>query len=500
MSSSLTDHEKGTTHHIESATSSIEHKLSISEEEKEISEEHKQYLINKHGTYNLIPLPLMNDNDPLNWSNFQKFLQLGMVAFHGFMCTFMASGVVPAFGAYSEILGKPTHIVSYLTSCQIVLIGSFPMVWVPIMNRYGKRLLLIISVFGSMCFAIGAVFCTSYGKLIAMRCFQAIFISPGLAVGGAIVSDTTFAHQRGSRSGVWSIMVNLGTMVGPLLMGFVAQHVPPKYIFVVFAVTNFVQMICYILLGRETSFNKQDMSRNIKNPYKQLFRKNAIFPENKITPLIILRPLKYLLNWRVFIPTFGYTMLFMHANIAINVEIPQVMIAKFGMGPQALGLQFISFIIGTVIGEAGGFISDMLIKWGRNRGKGSSFRLWLTYPGYICAIVGLIIFGVLIQRLKHYNVVVANVGLVIASLGLQLATSPIIAYCIDFVGPSEAGSVVLFITFFRQLLAFVGPFYFPVMFENLGFAKSYGIMAALIGALGLIPTLSLQWFESRRGR
>ncbi|KAI5962521.1 uncharacterized protein KGF55_003597 [Candida pseudojiufengensis] len=505
MNNNLIDQEKGITQHIESSnSSSVENVEKTStnyiddEEEPEISEEHKQYLIKKHGTYNLIPLPTMDDNNPLNWSNYQKILQLSMVSFHAFMATFMASGVVPAFGELSVLLGHSTHQISYLTSCQIILIGSFPMVWTPVMNRYGKRLLLIISVFGSMCFSIGCVFCKDYESLIALRCISAIFISPGLAVGGAIVSETTFSHQRGSRSGVWSIMVNLGTMFGPLLMGFVAQFVEPKYIFVVFAAINFVQMIAYIFLGKETSYNLKDKSRNIINPYKQIFRKNAIYPENKISIWIILNPFKYLKYWKIFIPTFGYTILFMHGNIALNVQIPQVMYTKYGLGPMALGLQFIGFIIGTIIGEIGGYLSDKLLIWGKKNGKGSSFRLWLTYPGYIFCIVGLIVFGVVIDQTNTYHVKTV-VGLAISAFGLQVSTSPIIAYCIDQ-NSKDASSIVLFITFIRQLFAFIGPFYYPIMFSNIGFTKSYSIMAALVGAFGLIPTLILQFYESRRGR
>lgn len=33
-----------------------------------LSEEHRQYLLNRHGTLELDPLPHMDDADPLNWS------------------------------------------------------------------------------------------------------------------------------------------------------------------------------------------------------------------------------------------------------------------------------------------------------------------------------------------------------------------------------------------------------------------------------------------------
>lgn len=45
------------------------------------------------------------------------------------------------------------------------------------------------------------------------------------------------------------------------------------------------------------------------------------------------------------------------------------MVHKFEFGPQALGLQFLSFIIGTLIGEVGGYLSDKLVQWGHKTTK-----------------------------------------------------------------------------------------------------------------------------------
>lgn len=195
------------------------------------------------------------------------------------------------------------------------------MFWVPVMQRYGKRLLLIISVLGTMAFSIGAVLAPTM-EHDDDEMFTGGVCIPGLAVGGAIVKETTFSHQRGSRSGIWAISVNLGTMFGALLMGFVAEYQHPKYVHVVFACVMFVLAICYLLLGKETSYNPNDLSRNESNRFKQL-RFKAIFPENKITIMKFIEPLVFLLKPRVFIPAFGYTVMFMHGNIAMNVEIPK---------------------------------------------------------------------------------------------------------------------------------------------------------------------------------
>ena len=41
----------------------------MSEQAAKLSEEHRQYLVEKHGTYELDPAPDMSDADPYNWSS-----------------------------------------------------------------------------------------------------------------------------------------------------------------------------------------------------------------------------------------------------------------------------------------------------------------------------------------------------------------------------------------------------------------------------------------------
>ncbi|CAN3373419.1 hypothetical protein DIURU_000348 [Diutina rugosa] len=454
----------------------------------DISSAHYQYLVHRHGTAHLDPLPQPSDGDPLNWPSFQKWLQLSMVAFHGFFSTFQASGQVPGFEQFSEDMGVTIERASYLTSAQIVIIGWMPWVWLPIMNRYGRHKLLMVSVLGSMAFNIGSVFATSdYGTLMALRCLSAFFISPGIAVGGAVVKETTFAHQRASRSGVWALSVNIGTIAGPIFMGFVMQRIATKWIYVVFSATNFAQFVAYLIFGRETLYDpKSQVIAPLGVWSKAWWTLKPVRDDNPVTIAKILAPAKLFLNWQVFLCAIVNCVCFTYVNIAPNVDLPQIFVHKFQMGPQALGLCFIAFLIGFIVGEHTGYLSDWLMKKSKNPNPRQ--RLWLTYPGFTTAIVGLVVFGVQVQNLHTFNIS-PLVGLVIGSFGLQMITTTLIAYCIDLV-PSQASEVALFLTAIRQTHAFVGPFYFPPMFASMGYLGAFGLMAGLVGVVWL-PIIAL---------
>jgi len=457
-----------------------------------ISESHKQYLLDRHGTFELDPLPSMNDSDPLNWSWSVKITQLVLVSFHGFFATFMASGQVPAFGPFAEQFHKSINACSYLTSAQIIILGWLPWVWLPVMNRYGRWKLLMVSTLGSMAFNLVSIFCTGYGALMAMRCLLAFFISPGIAVGGAIAGETTFSHQRASRNGLWALSVTLGTVAGPIFMGLVVERVSTKYIYVVFTAVNGLQFLAYLLFGKETLFNYADLSRNKQALWHFLPIRDTV----KLDLSVIFNPARLFFNWRVFLIAISYGVVFTYVNIAANVDLPVIFVEKFEMGPQAIGLQFISFLIGMITGEQfGGWMSDRWMIAAARKQKGSQHRLWLSYPGYITSIVGLIVFGCQVQNLRHYNIT-PLIGIVIASFGLQLITTTLISFGIDITGaPSD---VALFMTALRQTFAFTGPFYFPRMFESLGYAGTFGLLAGLVAAAGWLPVAIIHFTENRR--
>lgn len=97
-----------------------------SEETANLSPEHRQYLLERHGTLELDPVPDMSDADPYNWKTSKKCINLALVAFHSMMGTFTAASIQSAFVNISEDLGVSIQKVSYLVSLQIAILGGAP--------------------------------------------------------------------------------------------------------------------------------------------------------------------------------------------------------------------------------------------------------------------------------------------------------------------------------------------------------------------------------------
>lgn len=394
------------------------------------------------------------------------------------MATFTAAAVQSAFADIAMDLHVSIQMASYMTSIVIAVLGGAPLFWRPIANRFGRRPIFLVSLVFSLVGNIGCANSPTYNTMALCRAITAFFISPAAAIGSAVVSETFFRHQRARYMGVWTVMVTIGVPIAPFIMGFVALRVNYRWIYYILAIVspshaftsallnyyqvNAVQFILYFFLGSESLYMRGSAASMNPNPSKSLFNFRRIDP-TPISPLDFVRPLRFFAKPRVLIPAVAYSMVFLLAGILITIEIPQLFVEQFHFNTQQIGLQNLSIIIGSLIGEyVGGFMSDVWMTRKQRQSEGrrpsSEYRLWLAYPGYLLAICGVIVFIVQTKNAgEHWNIT-PLVGAAIASAGNQIVTTVLITYAVDNYR-EDAASVGVFITFVRQIWGFIGPFW-----------------------------------------
>lgn len=208
------------------------------EEGPELTADHQAYLLERHGTIDLDPIPSSDPADPYNWSGWKKTINLALVAFHACMGTFTAAGIIPAYEEISTHLGITLQQTSYLTSLQIAILGGAPLLWKPLSNRFGRRPIFLLSLLLSCVCNIGCAKSPDYASMAACRALVSFFISPAMAIGSAVVMETFFQHERARYMGIWTVMVTLGVPVGPFIFGFVAYRVGYEWIYWVLAIVS----------------------------------------------------------------------------------------------------------------------------------------------------------------------------------------------------------------------------------------------------------------------
>ncbi|RDW70558.1 putative MFS multidrug transporter [Aspergillus mulundensis] len=470
-----------------------------------LSEQHQAYLIQRHGTLELDPVPSMDPADPYNWPLWKKATNLALVAFHACMGTFTAAAIIPAYEEIAEAVDVSIQRVSYLTSLQIAILGAAPLLWKPLSHRFGRRPIFLMSLALSCVCNIGCAKSPDYASMAACRALVAFFISPAMALGSAVVMETFFKHQRAGYMGVWTVMVTLGVPVGPFIFGFVAERVGFVWIYWVLAITNGIQFLLYLFLGPETRYTGP-----VSSPKRHQYMTLSRIDPTPFTIAEFLRPLSLFTNIPVLLAAIAYSMVFLFASVLNSVEVPQLLQVKFGLNAQQLGLQFLGLIIGSLLGEQmGGVMSDTWMnraghiahknKTARHGHPPPEFRLWLSYLGYLLTIAGMIVFLVCTEQSQEGKWRVAPIiGTGVAAFGNQVVTTVLTTYAVDTY-PQDVGGVGVFINFVRSTWGFIGPFWFPSMFESVGVARSSGVVVALIMGCSFVPTVYLH-FAGRKWR
>lgn len=221
----------------------------------DLSPEHQAFLADRHGTIDLDPIPSIDPADPYNWPAWKKGTNLALVAFHAFMGTFSAAGIIPAFQQIAEELGVSLQRASYLVSLQIAILGGAPLFWKPLSHRFGRRPIFLLSLILSCVSNVGCAKSPDYASMAACRALVACFISPAMAIGSAVVMETYFQHERARYMGIWTVMVTLGVPIGPLIFGFVANRVGYVWIYWILAIVS-VSVSTRAIGGILTSIDK----------------------------------------------------------------------------------------------------------------------------------------------------------------------------------------------------------------------------------------------------
>ncbi|KAK3302796.1 major facilitator superfamily domain-containing protein [Chaetomium strumarium] len=441
-------------------------------ETRGLTEAHREYLLHRHGTLDLEPVPDMSDGDPYNWPKSKKLLNLAMIAFHAMMATFTAAAVQSVFAEMAADLGVSIHRASYMLSLQIAILGSPPLFWRPLSQRFGRRPVFLLSLVCSLVGNVGCAVSPSYATMALCRAITAFFISPASAIGSDVVTETFFKKERARCMGIWTIMVTLGVPMAPFIFGFVAVRVGYRWIYWILAITNGVQFILYFLLGRKTLYLRGP-TPSMSPPPSSSEPSRSLLSFRRLDPTPFrawdfVKPLTFFRRRCVVIPTAAYAM-----NIAI--------------------------IVGSLVGEQiGGFLSDWwmwrryekhLLQQGTNATTTTSsstssshrnsettaqdqdedqgmnmnpkapqpeFRLWLAYPGFLLTISGVVAYLVQIGAAGHTWNITPDISMGLAAGGNQIVTTVMTTYAVDCYR-DDAASVGVFINFVRQIWGLSGP-------------------------------------------
>ncbi|KAJ5536382.1 Major facilitator superfamily domain general substrate transporter [Penicillium frequentans] len=473
--------------------------------------------VNKKGI-KLHPQPTSDALDPLNWSKFQKHVILAIVMFKYFLFTYLTTTTVPSFAEIQTQYQINYAQVNWTVAVPALGLSVGPLIWSSLSDIYGRRTIFLVGTIISLVSTIGAAVADTYSGYMAARFFQGFGVSPASTVGMAVVNDLFFDYERGQKLGLWVLAIDSGLLLGPTFGGFL-NVVSAQWINWFNAILFAVLLVLELLFMPETLYPRQQMllnesivkfnEQNVSENEKHEVDKEAITPQATVPaevsfsdpprtrklPFVNLRPVpgmrhpkpwdsivRFALTFQlpaVVIAVIGYSFLWYWWVLSVITMVPS---AYATYSPLIQGLLFIGLFLGTIVSEVccSGRLSDYIVaKLSKQNGdyRVAEMRLWLAYPAILVTAVGLIVWGVSLDRDYHW--IVGQIAFFLFAAGIQVGNTVASSYIVDAY-PLQSTSVITFYAVFLNLSAFINPFFIASWQTSMGWTWTFTTQALIV--------------------
>lgn len=212
------------------------------------------------------PLPVSPPKAPL-WL-------LVMIALSGTLAMHM---FVPALPEAARALGVDSATMQRTISVYILGLAFGQLLYGPLSDGMGRRPVLLVGLGLYCCAGFAAAFAGDVHTLVLARLVQALGGCAGLALGRAIVRDSSGADDSVRDLALLNLMLMVGPGLSPLIGSLITQTLGWRAIFLVLASLGTVTLICTWRLLPETGTPSGQVSlRALGRDYTHLLRSPAL--------------------------------------------------------------------------------------------------------------------------------------------------------------------------------------------------------------------------------
>ncbi|KAL0638301.1 hypothetical protein Q9L58_002603 [Maublancomyces gigas] len=463
------------------------------------------------------PWPTDDYLDPLNWSKAQKWTSLGIVMWMYFLFTYITTVTVLSFPQLKAQYNISDMQVDWTVAIPALGLSIGPLFWSSIADVYGRRIIIIIGTVVALLATIGSAVAPDYAGYMTARFFQGFGVSPAATVGMAVINDLFFEYERGQKLGLWVMAMDMGLLVGPLVGGFISL-IDQFWVEWVTAILFGLLLVAELLFFPETLYPRKlmlsrlpttgadddittvdDMPRSRTLPWLNFWKVPGVEHPKPWDAVLQFGRVWTLPN--VAVAVFFYCFAWYWWVLSVITYLPT---AYAEYTPDMQGLRFLGLILGTLMCElfcSGGLSDAIVVRLAKKNGnvRVPEMRLWLVFPAVVLTSVGLILWGISVDKKSHW--IVGQIALFLFAAGIQMGNSAISAYIVDCY-PGHAMSVVIFYSVLLNLSAFVNPFFIEPWVESMGFTWTFATQGLVTLIMVPVTMGLMRWgggWRDRRG-
>ncbi|KAJ7592989.1 MFS general substrate transporter [Mycena floridula] len=441
------------------------------------------------GTKVLWPQPSDSKNDPQNWSEGKKNVQLLIITLAAIVPDFDSGiGIASIFKLAEQYNTNPGVINNLTSNWSIFLLGWGGILAVILIKRVGRLPILFWSQILALAFLIGCTFAPNLRTFTIMRCLTAFFGTAPQVTGLYIVTDMYPFHQQARKINLWTMGFIVSPFLSPFAFGFLVARTSWRWAYGIGSMYGAVVCILIICFMEETIYDRsikpipEAPSTGLKNRFNALLGVTGMSMA-KYRPswtASILAPLNVVWRPHLFAILLFEAWLF-GFGIGINVTNAVFLGEEFHFSQYAIagayGTPIVSVFIGELIGR---YLNDWIMDVSVKRNKGvfeAESRLWACYLAVPIYVTGFVVLGAAIE--KHLSIGALIIGWGLAEVSIMIATVAVYAYCSDSF-PRHQGEISALINLARVLGGF-GVAWFQVPWAtSRGALQTFGSEAASV--------------------
>ncbi|KAJ3788558.1 MFS general substrate transporter [Lentinula aff. detonsa] len=448
--------------------------------------------------------------DPYNWSNTRKWIITTQLALTTFTVSFSSSSYSGGLEDITRDLNVSDELAVLGISLYVLGFAVGPLLFAPMGEMYGRRIIFLITVGLYTPLHIGGAFAKNITTVLIVRLLTGIFGASPLTNAGGAVADIFTPRERGLASAIYAAVPFLGPVIGPIVGGFVADSSLGWHFnfWLMLLLGAFSLIMGYflapetyapVLLRRRAQHLMKLSNGTISYMSKYDVGRSTSFV--KTMKVNLSRPFTFMVTEPIVLLFAIYISVVYGTLYALFSAFPIVFETRRGWSAGVGGLAFLGVGAGISVGTATASVQNTIYRKAMDRSPNGrappEARLHTAMMGGVLVPIGLFWFAWTADPPVHWIVpIIAGFpfGQGVCQI-LQSSTAYLMdAYEIYFAS-AIAATIVL-----RSIFAAVFPVIAPTMFKSLGDAWGMSIFAFLGLACTPIPFLFWNYGKGIRSK
>ncbi|KIW79602.1 hypothetical protein Z517_06214 [Fonsecaea pedrosoi CBS 271.37] len=497
----------------------------------------------------LIPQPTGAGGDPLRWSRWKKYYQLFLLALYACAFSFGENTLGAAWTTVSEDTGVSLTNMNGGSALNYLLLGFVNIFWIPTAMKIGRRPVFLATTI--ICMAAGVWL----GKVNGTASWMLSMTLNGVgtaayqAVIQLSVFDMFFVHQRGRMLSVYLFGQQLGSILGLISGGSIADGPGWRWSQYIVAIIDASVLVLLLLTFEETMFPRflfgktasaSAVARSMgfpqasdskapvdtltqsqspseiehdttleaqfpKRTYLEKLKLWVYYPQDRTTywqyfrrPFVLFTFPNVVIAGVIF--AFGCT-----AGIVSFNTISEILTeAPYNWSTTSTGLIFFAALVGNFVGWATGVLGDHVVIFCARRNSGvkePEMRLWTLCLSFIYAALGYQLYGWGAEFGLHWMTIGFGVGCMIAHQ--VSACSIATAYAMECF-PGIAGELVVVLAICSSCINFAISYSVQPFINAAGYGYTFLFfgLCVLASMAAAVPTYiyGKRWRQLRAAR